>query len=176
MEFLADLKKRLANRVQLTSDGHNAYLRAVRRNFGNDVDYAQLIKIYGNEHKVSASTRYSPGVCIGADKHIVSGDPDPGHISTSFIERQNLTMRMSMRRFTRLTNGFSKKLENHAAAISLHFMHYNFVRIHQSLKTTPAVAAGVTDHVWTIKDLVGLLEDAENAVPMKRGPYKKHAA
>ena len=140
--FMEDLRKRLANRVQLTTDGHRPYLTAVRGTFKDDVDYAQLIKLYGNEPKASQSARYSPGVCIGADRHVVSGNPDPAHISTSFVERQNLTMRMSMRRFTRLTNAFSKKAENLAAAVSLHFAYYNFCRVHKTLGTTPAVAAG----------------------------------
>jgi IS1 family transposase len=170
--FLDDLRSRLAGRVQLTSDGHNVYLRAVRGAFKDGVDYAQLIKLYGTEPKVSQSARYSPGVCIGTDRRIVSGDPDPAKISTSFVERQNLTMRMSMRRFTRLTNAFSKKVENLAAAVSLHFAHYNYCRVHKTLGTTPAVAAGITDHVWTLAELVALLEKAE-AVPTKRGRYAK---
>jgi len=170
-EFMEDLRKRLANRVQLTTDGHRPYLTAVRGAFKNDVDYAMLVKLYGTEPKVSQSTRYSPGVCIGADRHIVSGNPDPSRISTSYIERQNLTMRMSMRRFTRLTNAFSKKVENLTAAVSLHFAFYNFCRVHKSLGTTPAVAAGITDHVWTLNDLIGLLEEAES-VHVRRGSYK----
>jgi IS1 family transposase len=171
-EFMEDLRKRLANRVQLTTDGHKPYLTAVRGAFKDDVDYAQLIKLYGTEPKVSQSTRYSPGVCIGADRRIVSGSPDPVHISTSYIERQNLTMRMSMRRFTRLTNAFSKKVENLTAAVSLHFAFYNFCRVHKSLGTTPAVAAGITDHVWKLDELIGLLEEAER-VHVRRGSYKK---
>jgi hypothetical protein len=135
-----------------------------------------LVKLYGNDSNPSKpESRYSPGVCIEAIPQTISGDPDPDHISTSHIERQNLTMRMSMRRFTRLTNAFSKKVENHAAAISLHFMHYNFCRVHKTLGTTPAVAAGVVLNRWTIDDLVALLDEAERAVPRKRGPYKKRA-
>jgi IS1 family transposase len=174
-EFMEDLRKRLANRVQLTTDGHRAYLAAVRGVFKDDVDYAQLIKLYGTEPKTSQSARYSPGVCIGTDRHIVSGNPDRAHISTSYIERQNLTMRMSMRRFTRLTNAFSKKVENLTAAVSLHFAYYNFCRVHNTLGTTPAVAAGVSDHVWTLAELIGLLEQAE-ATPIKRGSYAKTRA
>src|SRR5579862_34607 len=173
-EFMTDVAKRLRHRVQLTTDGNHPYLQAVRGAFGREIDYAQLVKFYGNDPSAKPERRYSPGVCTGTERRTILGDPDPDHISTSYIERQNLTMRMSMRRFTRLTNAFSKKVENHAAAISLHFMHYNFCRVHASLdKRTPAMAAGIADHVWTISDLVSLLEDAENAVPMKRGPYKK---
>jgi IS1 family transposase len=175
IRFIGDLAKRLRNRVQLTTDGHRPYLVAVRKAFGNDIDYAQLIKLYGTDQDpTKPDKRYSPGICIEAIPTRVSGNPDPDHISTSYVERQNLTMRMSMRRFTRLTNGFSKKVENLAAAVSLHFMHYNFCRVHQTLGTTPAVAAGLTDHVWPLSELVGLLEQAE-AVPSKRGSYKPRA-
>lgn len=153
--FMKDVASRLKNRVQLTTDGHKVYLRAVADAFEGDVDYAMLVKIYGNDY--SHARMYSPAVCIRADKTPIGGGPDPAKVSTSFVERQNLTMRMCMRRFTRLTNGFSKKLENHAAAIALHFMYYNYCRVHQTLKTTPAVKAGVTDHVWTVEELVGLL-------------------
>ena len=159
-EFIADLKGRLAHRVQLTSDGYHQYLQAVEAAFGDDVDYAILMKIYGpglEQH------RYSPPQCIGIRSDMVRGNPDPAHISTSYIERQNLTMRMQMRRFTRLTNGFSKKIENHAAAIALHYMVYNFVKIHKTLRVTPAMAAGVTDHVWELEEIVGLLEEREAA-------------
>jgi len=174
--FMNDLRKRLRHRVQLTTDGHFAYLTAVPAAFGGDVDYAMLMKIYGNESDPrKPERRYSPSVCLGADSVPVNGDPDPDHISTSHIERLNLTMRMSMRRYTRLTNAFSKKVENLAAAVSLHFMHYNFCRKHQTLGMTPAMAAGITDHIWTLDELVGLLADAE-AVPTKRGTYKKRAA
>jgi IS1 family transposase len=178
IRFIGDLAKRLRNRVQLTTDGHRAYLVAVRKAFGNDIDYAQLIKLYGTDQDPKKpDKRYSPGVCIDAVPTRVSGNPDPDHISTSYIERQNLTMRMSMRRFTRLTNAFSKKVENLAAAVSLHFMHYNFCRVHKSLNgQTPAMAAGLTDHVWKLAELVAMLEQAETAVPMKRGPYKPRKA
>jgi IS1 family transposase len=169
--FMNDLAKRLRNRVQLTTDGHHAYLRAVPEAFGNDVDYAILMKRYGTDSDPrKPERRYSPSVVISADPLKINGNPDADHISTSHIERLNLTMRMSMRRYTRLTNAFSKKVENLAAAVALHFMHYNFCRVHQTLGTTPAVAAGVTDHVWKLDELIGLLEDAER-VPVKRGRY-----
>lgn len=155
--FMDDLRERLANRVQLTSDGHKAYLEAVEGAFGGDVDYAVLHKIYGTSPD-SAKGRYSPAECIGIEKHRIEGDPDPKHVSTSFVERQNLTMRMHMRRFTRLTNAFSKKVENHAHSVALHFMYYNFVRIHKTLRMTPAMAAGVTDRLWEIGDIVKVLE------------------
>lgn len=154
-EFMYDLASRLRNRVQLTTDGHGAYLQAVEGAFGMDVDYAQLVKIYGNDPE--AEKRYSPATCIGTKCEIVQGDPNPKHISTSYVERQNLTMRMSMRRFTRLTNAFSKKVENHTAAVALYFMFYNFGRVHQTLRVTPAMEAGVADHVWTIEEIVWLL-------------------
>jgi len=158
-EFMADLKSRLADRVQISTDGHKVYLWAVEYAFGAEVDYAMLVKLYGQEPE--AETRYSPAKCIAAEPHIIQGNPDRTKISTSFAERQNLTMRMSMRRFTRLTNGFSKKIENHALAIALHFMHYNFARPHKSLAkpyaTTPAMAAGITDHIWTIEEIVSLI-------------------
>jgi IS1 family transposase len=156
--FVTDLAARLAHRVQITTDGHRAYVEAVEAAFGADVDYAQLIKLYGNAPE--AETRYSPSECIGTETHVRQGDPDPAYISTSYAERANLTMRMSMRRFTRLTNAFSKKVENLAAAVSLHFMWYNFGRPHSSLgrNTTPAMAAGVTDHVWTAEEIAGLLD------------------
>ena len=154
--FMDDLASRLANRVQLTTDGHRAYLEAVEGAFGADIDYAMLIKLYGND--AEAETRYSPAECIGTRQVGISGRPDAKHVSTSFVERQNLTMRMMMRRFTRLTNGFSKKVENHIWAIALHYMHYNFCRIHQTLRVTPAMAAGVTDHVWEVSDIAALLE------------------
>ena len=150
-----DLKARLANRVQLTTDGHVAYLRGVTDVFGADVDYAQLQKIYGSPKGPEA--RYSPAVCMGARKAIISGSPDHNHVSTSYVERQNLTMRMSMRRFTRLTNAFSKKLENLEHAVALHYMHYNFCRIHQSLRVTPAMEAGISDHVWSLQELAALV-------------------
>ncbi len=161
LAFVGDLEKRLANRVQLTSDGHRPYLTAVEAVFSDQVDYAMLVKIYGADPQ--AETRYSPAKCIGAEKKPKIGNPDPKHISTSYAERSNLTMRMHMRRFTRLTNAFSKKVENHAAAIALHTMYYNFVRIHQTLRVTPAMAAGVSDKLWEVSDIVEMLEQWELA-------------
>src|SRR6266513_4969645 len=155
-EAANDLKGRLSNRVQLTTDDHVAYLRGVTDAFGSEIDYAQLQKIYGSPR--DAEVRYSPAVCMDARKAIISGNPDYSHVSTSYVERQNLTMRMSMRRFTRLTNGFSKKLENHAATVALYFMYYNFGRVHQTLRVTPAMEAGIANHVWSIEEIVGLLE------------------
>ena len=173
MAFMDDLRGRLANRVQLTSDGHRSYLEAVEGAFGGDVDYAQLIKIYGKSPE-TAKGRYSPADCTGIKKNRVEGDPDIKHVSTSYVERQNLTMRMHMRRFTRLTNGFSKKVENHAHNVSLHFMYYNFVKQHKSLGgISPAMAAGVTDKLWEMKDVVAVIEAEEAKAPKKRGPYKK---
>jgi len=158
--FVNDLADRLADRIQLTSDGLAVYLQAVERAFRGDVDYAQLVKIYSST--TEGQKRYSPAECVGCERHAVTGYPDPEHVSTSYIERANLTMRMGMRRFTRLTNAFSKKIENHCAAIALHMMHYNFVRIHQTLKVTPAMAAGVTNRLWEIEDIIALL-DNENS-------------
>jgi len=155
-EFIADLERRLAHRVQLTTDGHKVYLNAVIDAFADEVDYAQLVKYFGNEPE--PQKRYSPAVCTGAEKIIRLGDPEPRYISTSYVERQNLTMRMSMRRFTRLTNGFSKKIENHEAAVALHYMHYNFARIHQTLRVTPAMAAGISDHFWSFEEIVALAD------------------
>jgi IS1 family transposase len=152
--FVNDLAKRLANRIQLTSDGLSVYLQAVEKAFHGQVDYAQLVKLYNETSE--GQKRYSPAECIGYKPQVIDGDPDPAHISTSYVERQNLTMRMSMRRFTRLTNAFSKKIENHVAMVALHVMYYNFVRIHQTLRVTPAMAAGVTDRLWGIQDLVAL--------------------
>jgi hypothetical protein len=157
--FVGDLRDRLANRVQLTSDGHGPYLSAVDAAFGEGVDYAMLIKLYGADPQ--AEIRYSPAKCIGAKKKPVTGNPDNKHISTSYVERSNLTMRMHMRRFTRLTNAFSKKVENHAATIALHTFYYNFVRIHQTLKVSPAMAAGVSNKLWEMNDLVAMLEQWE---------------
>jgi IS1 family transposase len=171
MEFMDDLRARLANRVQLTTDGHRAYLEAVEGAFGGDVDYAQLVKIYGNAPDAFKG-RYSPADCTGIRKRRVEGNPDAASVSTSAVERQNLTMRMHMRRFTRLTNAFSKKVENHAYAVALHMMYYNFVRLHKTLRVTPAMAAGVSDRLWEIADIAKMVEDAE-AKPAKRGPYKK---
>ena len=170
MWFMDDLAARLANRVQLTSDGHRAYLEAVEGAFGADVDYAQLVKLYGAT--VGPAGRYSPAECIGSKKVRREGNPDVAYVSTSYVERQNLTIRMHMRRFTRLTNAFSKKVENHAHAVALHMMYYNFVRIHKTLRMSPAMAAGVTDRLWEIADIAKLVEDAQ-AKPAKRGPYKK---
>jgi IS1 family transposase len=157
--FIQDLAKRLANRVQLTTDGHRAYLSAVEDTLGSNVDYAMLVKLYGNDRESEA--RYSPAECIGCREVVVSGDPDPEHISTSYIERQNLTMRMQMRRFTRLTNAFSKKIENHIASIAIHYMHYNFCRVHQTLRVTPAMETGIADHVWTIAEMLSILDSKE---------------
>jgi IS1 family transposase len=154
--FMHDLAERLANRVQLTTDGHRAYLSAVEDAFGANIDYAMLQKIYGNVSD-SPETRYSPAICMGARKAVISGNPDYNHVSTSSAERQNLTMRMSMRRFTRLTNGFSKKVEDHEHALALYFMYYNFCRIHQTLRVTPAMEAGVSDHVWELNEVIALL-------------------
>jgi IS1 family transposase len=154
-ELMQDLASRLRNRVQLTTDGHKPYLAAVEGAFGADIDYAMLVKLYGASGE--NETRYSPAKCLGAIPQDVTGNPDPKHISTSYVERQNLTMRMSMRRFTRLTNAFSKKVEMHVASIALHYAYYNFVKIHQTLRVTPAMAAGVTERLWSIEDLVGLL-------------------
>lgn len=151
-DFMQDCSERIVGRPQITTDAHKPYLRAVEEAFGADADYAMLHKVYGASNE--PETRYSPATCIGCDMKVVSGDPDPKHVSTSFVERQNLTMRMSMRRFTRLTNGFSKKIENHGHAVALHFMHYNFCRVHSSLRVTPAMEAGLAHQVWTIEDLV----------------------
>ena len=169
-EFMQDVASRLASRVQLTTDGYIPYLDAVEGAFGADVDYAQLVKLYGQAP--DAVQRYSPPVCVGAMKDTFTGKPDKRHISTSYVERQNLTMRMSMRRFTRLTNTFSKRIDNHCHALALYFVWYNFVRIHKTLRVTPAMAAGVTDRLWEMKDIVALI-DADEAAPKKRGPYKK---
>jgi len=174
MWFIDGLRQRLANRVQLTSDGHRAYLEAVEAAFGADVDYAQLVKLYGASPE-SAKGRYSPAQCTGARKQKIEGSPDPAHISTSYVERSNLTFRMQNRRFTRLTNGFSKKLENHAYSVALFVMFYNFCRIHKTLRVTPAMAAGVSDRLWEISDIVALIEASEEK-PAKRGAYKKRAA
>ena len=155
--FIDDLQGRLANRIQLTTDGNRLCLSAVNAAFQGDVDYAVLMKLYGGSSSKTAKIRYSPAECIGCEKQPKVGNPDPKHISTSYMERQNLTMRMQMRRFTRLTNAFSKKSENHVASLALHYMHYNFVRIHQTLRVTPAMAAGVTDRLWSVEDILILL-------------------
>lgn len=156
--FMADVAARLKNRVQLTTDSLNVYLEAVEEALGADVDYAQLVKLFGPS--LEGEHRYSPAQCNGAKKQVVTGSPDKKFISTSYIERQNLTMRMGIRRFTRLTNAFSKKVENHAHAIALHFMYYNFVRIHKTLRVTPAMAAGLTQRLWKMEDLARLLDDS----------------
>jgi len=156
-EFMSDVAGRLANRVQLTTDGLKAYLTAVDNAFGGEIDYAMLVKIYGTPSPED-QRKYSPATCLGCEQHTVSGQPDKAHISTSFVERQNLTMRMSMRRFTRLTNAFSKKVDNHAAALALYFMYYNYGRVHQTLKMTPAMAAGIANHVWSIDEIVALAD------------------
>ena len=156
-DFMHDIGARLANRVQLTTDGHGAYLSAVEDVFGVAIDYAQLVKIYGADSG-NAEKKYSPAECIGAKKVGVTGHPDPKHVSTSFIERQNLTLRMSSRRFTRLTNAFSKKIDNHCYAIALHYVYYNFCRIHKSLRVTPAMESGLTKKLWDVQDIVKLLD------------------
>lgn len=171
LAFMDDLAGRLANRVQLTSDGHKAYLEAVDGAFGGDVDYAMLVKIYGTAPE-SAKGRYSPAECIGARKERIEGSPDPKHVSTSYAERQNLTMRMHMRRFTRLTNGFSKKFENHMHMVAIYTVFYNFVKLHRAHKVTPAMAAGVADRLWSMEDMAVMVDEAA-PTPGKRGPYKK---
>jgi len=170
IEFMRDLAGRLTHRVQLTTDGHRAYLFAVAAAFGADgIDYAQLVKLYGSpvigERPDTRETRYSPPICVGTRTEVQFGDPDDDHISTSYVERQNLTMRMGMRRFTRLTNAFSKKLENLQHALALHYVHYNFVRIHKTLRCTPAMEAGIADRLWTVRDIAELLEQAEAEKP-----------
>jgi IS1 family transposase len=160
--FMYDLSQRLKHRVQLTSDGHKSYLSAVEEAFGGEIDYATLIKMYGkDERDEQAETRYSPSEVVGCQLAVIEGKPDPRYISTSYVERQNLTMRMSMRRFTRLTNAFSKKVENLHYAVAIHFMYYNFCRIHKTLRVTPAMAAKVSDHLWELEDIVMLLENKE---------------
>jgi IS1 family transposase len=155
-EFMQDVASRISNRIQLTTDGHRVYADAVEDAFGSEIDYAMLVKIYGASN--DGESRYSPATCIGCRTGVLAGNPDPRHISTSYVERQNLSMRMGMRRFTRLTNGFSKKLENHGHAVALYFMHYNFCKIHQTLRVTPAMEAGITDHVWSFEELIALLD------------------
>lgn len=171
IEFMDDLLSRLANRVQLATDGHKAYLEAVEGAFGGDVDYAMLVKIYGAAPE-SAKGRYSPAECVGARKQTVEGNPDPAKVSTSHVERHNLKMRMSLRRFTRLTNAFSKKVENHIHALSLYFVWYNFCRTHKAHKLSPAMAAGVMDTLRDMEWIVGLIEERASK-PGPRGPYKK---
>jgi IS1 family transposase len=172
--FMEDLSDRLANRVQLTSDGHRSYLNAVKGAFGSGVDYAQLDKIYGPPPR-GPEARYSPPVCVGTKRRPVIGNPDPDHISTSYVERSNLTMRMHMRRFTRLTNAFSKKFENHMHMVALYTVWYNFVKMHKTLRMTPTMASGVVDKLWSMKDVAEMI-DATLPAPGKRGPYKKQVA
>jgi len=167
--FMADLASRLADRIQLTTDGYGPYINAVEKMFGGAIDYAMLVKIYEGEGK-EGQKRYSPACFVNAEKRRINGDPDLKEVSTSYVERQNLTMRMGMRRFTRLTNGFSKKIENLEHAVSLHFMHYNFARVHKTLRVTPAMESGIADHVWSMEEIAGLVKDE---APKKRGPYKK---
>ncbi|WP_432814408.1 IS1 family transposase [Sphingorhabdus sp.] len=171
--LMDDLRSRLSNRVQITTDGHRAYLEAVEGAFGADVDYAQLVKMYGAVGGgKSAEVRYSPAECTGIKKVRVEGNPDVKHVSTSYVERQNLTMRMSMRRVTRLTNAFSKKLDNHIHALALYFVFYNFTRLHKTLRVSPAMAAGITDRLWSLDDVIAKIDELAPA-PKARGPYKK---
>jgi len=153
--FIDDLASRITNRIQLTTDGHRVYVDAIDAAFGGEVDYAMLVKIYESTQE---ETRYSPAKCNGSDTRRISGHPDPAHVSTSYVERQNLTMRMSIRRFTRLTNAFSKKVDNHVYHLALHYMHYNFCRVHKTLRVTPAMEAKVSDHVWSLEEIVSLLD------------------
>lgn len=155
VDFMQDCSERIIGKPQITTDAHKPYLKAVEEAFGGDADYATMHKVYG--YTEAPDSRYSPATCIGCDMKTVSGIPDPKHVSTSFVERQNLTMRMSMRRFTRLTNGFSKKLENHGHAVALYFMHYNFCRVHKTLRVTPAMEAGLSTSVWTLEELLSIL-------------------
>ncbi len=171
MAFMDELAQRLADRVQLTSDGRKAYLEAVEGAFGADIDYAMLIKMYGEPAGKASQRRYSPAECTGARKTRIEGNPDLKHVSTSYSQRQNQAMRMHMRRLTRLTNGFSTKVEAHANNVALHFMYYNFVRTHSSLRMSPAMAAGVTDKLWEVSDIVALIEAKEAQRQAKRGPH-----
>jgi IS1 family transposase len=172
MDFMWDVRQRVVGRPQITTDAHKPYIAAVEIAFGENVDYAQIHKIYGSA-SIEDQRRYSPAHCIGSDMKAVIGEPDYRHVSTSYVERQNLTMRMHMRRFARLTNAFSKKVENHAHSVALHFMYYNYCRVHKTLRVTPAMEAGLADHVWSIEELASLVPMAE---AKKRGPYKKKAA
>src|SRR5580692_2421610 len=174
MEFMLDCADRIKGRVQVTTDGHKAYLEAVETAFGADIDYAMLQKIYGAPSDAEMR-RYSPAKCIGSAMNVVSRDLDSKHVSTSYVERHNLTMRIGMRRFTRLTNGFSKKFENHASMVAIHAVYYNFARIHKTLRITPAMAAGLSDHVWTLEEIV-MMADSYLPAPVKRGAYKKRIA
>lgn len=170
--FMDDLQERLTNRVQLTTDGHKAYLDAVAGAFHDrGVDYAMLVKLYGEAEQKTPERRYSPSEFVKAEKRPIAGNPDEAHISTSYVERQNLTMRMSMRRFTRLTNAFSKKIDNHCHALAIYFVFYNFIRMHKTLRMSPAMAAGIADHLWSWDDVIALMDAADE--PKKRGPYKK---
>ena len=171
MWFVDDLRSRLAGRIQLTSDGQKAYLETVEGAFGGDIDYAILHKVYGSSPE-NMKGKYSPAECVGTQKHRIEGEPDMNHVSTSYVERSNLTIRMHMRRFTRLTNGFSKKVENHAYAVALHMIYYNFVKLHSKLRTSPAMAAGVSSKLWEIGDIVALIEAEEAKADRSRGPYK----
>ena len=170
--FMQDLASRLSNRVQLTTDDHRPYLEAVENAFRGDIDYAMLVKHYGPSSNIDQRS-YSPSEFVSAEPRKINGNPDINKVSTSYVERQNLTMRMGMRRLTRLTNGFSKKVKNLEHAVSLHFMHYNFARIHKTLRVTPAMEAGISDHVWSLEDIVALIPEP---VATKRGPYKKRTA
>lgn len=173
--FMHDLAARLRHRVQLTTDGFKAYLNAVEDAFGTEIDYAMLVKVFGNGPERPDATKYSPALCMGSRVAKMSGEPEYQHISTSYAERQNLTMRMNMRRFTRLTNAFSKRVANHEAAVALYFMHYNFCRVHASLRVTPAMEAGIANHVWDVQEIVGLVEAEERRAiengELKRGAY-----
>lgn len=176
LDFMLDLQRRVVGKMQLTTDGHSAYLEVVEDVFGGEIDYAMLVKQYGAPTGSKGHERkYSPAVCTGTKKKVISGDPETDKISTSYVERQNLSMRMGMRRFTRLTNAFSRKLQNHLHMLSLYFVHYNFVRIHKTLKTTPAMAAGVSDTLHDMAWIVDLI-DARAPAPKKRGPYKKRSS
>jgi len=168
--FIGDLASRLSDRIQLTSDGYGCYINAVEKMFGGMVDYAMLVKIYGEEQK--GDKRYSPASFVSSEKRVMAGNPYFDHVSTSYVERNNLTMRMGMRRFTRLTNGFSKKIDNLAHAVALHFMHYNFVRIHKTLKVTPAMAAGISNTLWSMSNIVALIDVKEAMKDKSRGKYK----
>lgn len=163
-DFIEDLAGRLSNRIQLTSDGLKLYIKAVDKAFGGDIDYAQLVKIYGISEE--GEKRYSPSVCLGCESHAVTGNPDPKHINTSYVERHNLSVRMTVRRFTRLTNAFSKKIGNHIAAVALGYFAYNFIKIHRTLRMTPAMAAGVTGRLWNVEDLVAAWEAEEGGTEM----------
>src|ERR1700730_11430951 len=176
LALMDDLRSRITMRVQLTTDGHRPYLQAVEEAFGADIDYGMLVKLYGAETGGQGHERkYSPSECLGARKDTITGNPDPKHVSTGYTERHNLTMRMSMRRFTRLTNAFSKKVENHCHALALYFVYYNFVRRHQTLRVSPAMEAGISDRLWSMEDIVALIDAAEGE-PKKRGPYKARQA